>query len=188
MENIIIRKAKLEEAETIIDINIEVWNTTYKGLIPQEIIDMLQIKSPARIEKNQKDIKEKGNVFVAEVNGKIVGYSSYGKTRDENFPDTGEIYTGYILDDYQRLSLGRRLAVACMEEMVKDGFKTMITKCLVGNPTNEFHKSLGGEFIGQSSFDPKGIHAGMENIYFHEDLLKTLEYNKEKLERKNIKI
>ena len=34
-----IRKAKQEDAERIIDINIEVWNTTYKNLISQEIIE-----------------------------------------------------------------------------------------------------------------------------------------------------
>ena len=40
--NIIIRKAKPEEAEKNIDINIKVWKTTYKGLISQEIIDKVQ--------------------------------------------------------------------------------------------------------------------------------------------------
>ena len=185
MENIVIRKARPEEAERIIDINIKVWNTTYKDIIPQEIIDKLQTKDQARIEKNAKSIEEKSNTFVAEIDGEIVGYTTYGKARDENYPNAGEIYAGYILDDYQGLSLGRRMAVACMEEMIKDGYMTLITKCLEGNPSNEFHKSLGGEFVGQSSFDPIGIHVGIENIYYHSDLKKTLGYNKEKLEKKN---
>ena len=43
-----IRKAKQEDAERIIDINIEVWNTTYKNLISQEIIDKLQYKNKER--------------------------------------------------------------------------------------------------------------------------------------------
>lgn len=37
--NIEIRKAKPEEAEATIDINIEVWKTTYANLIPMEIIE-----------------------------------------------------------------------------------------------------------------------------------------------------
>ncbi len=39
--NVEIRKAILEDAERIIDINIKVWNSTYKDLIPKEIIDNL---------------------------------------------------------------------------------------------------------------------------------------------------
>lgn len=186
MENIIIRKAYPEEAERLIDINIKVWNTTYNGLIPQEVIDKLQSKNLARIERNKKSIKEKNNIFVAEIDGKIIGYSTYGKTRDENYTDAGEIYAGYILDDYQKLGIGRKLAVACMEEMIKNGYTTLITKCLKGNPSNEFHKSLGGEFVGQSTFEPLGIYVGIENIYYHNDLLKSLKYNKDKIEYKNI--
>lgn len=39
--NVEIRKAILEDAEGIIDINIKVWNSTYEDLIPKEIIDNL---------------------------------------------------------------------------------------------------------------------------------------------------
>ena len=74
MNNIVIRKAIPEDAETIIDINIEVWNTTYKDLIPKEVIDKLQYKDKERIVRNQKIIREKQNIFVAEVDGKVVGF------------------------------------------------------------------------------------------------------------------
>ena len=183
--NIVIRKAKPEEAERIIDIGIEVWNTTYKDLIPQNIIDKLQSKDEERIERNKVNIKERQNTFVAEVDGKIVGYNSFGKTRDENFGNAGEIYAGYILDDYQGLGLGRKMAIECMKEMLSQGYTTLVTKCLVGNPSNEFHKSLGGVYVGQSEFNPMGIHVGKENIYFHEDLEKSLNYNIEKLKKKS---
>lgn len=39
--NVEIRKTIPEDAERIIDINIKVWNSTYKDLIPKEIIDNL---------------------------------------------------------------------------------------------------------------------------------------------------
>lgn len=37
--------------------------------------------------------------------------------------------------------------------------------------------------VGQSSYDPLEIHVGVENIYYHDNLAKTIEYNKEKLNR-----
>ena len=39
--NVEIRKAIPEDAERIIDINIKVWNSTYKDLMLKEIIDNL---------------------------------------------------------------------------------------------------------------------------------------------------
>ena len=183
--NIIIRKAKPEDAEKIIDINIKVWKTTYKGLIPQEIIDKVQSKDEARIEKSKINIREKQNTIVAEVDGEIVGYQTFGQAHDKQFCNSGEIYTSYILDDFQMLGLGRRMAIECMKELVNQGYTTLITKCLVGNPSNEFHKSIGGLYIGQSAFEPLGIYVGKDNVYYHEDLEKSLNYNLKKVKGEN---
>ena len=182
-----IRKAIPEDAERIIDISIEVWNTTYKNIIPQDIIDKLQSKDEARIERQKRNIKENNNYYVAEVDGKIVGYNSYGQARDDNYKDSGEIYAAYILDGYQGLGIGRKMAVECMKELLKKGYKTMVTKCLDKNPSNEFHKSLGGIYLGQSLYEPMGIHVGYENIYYHEDLEKTLNTNIERLNKQTKK-
>lgn len=184
---IVIRKAIPEDAERIIDISIEVWNTTYKNLIPQEVIDKLQTKDKARIEKQKSTIKD-NHTYVVEVDGKIVGFHTFGQSKDENYPNAGQIYAGYILDKYQGLGLGRRMAIECMKELKKEGYKTLITKCLVGNSSNEFHKSLGGVFIGKCPFEPFGMHIGEENIYYHADLEKSLNYNLENLKVNNKKI
>ncbi len=183
MSEVIIRKAVPSDAKKIIEITVEVWNKTYKNLISQDIIDKLQYVNEERILKKEKSIKEKNNTFVAEIDGVIVGYSTYGKSRDENYKDSGEIYAGNILEDYQGIGLGRKLAISCIKALISDGYKTMITKCLVGNPSNEFHKSLGGKYIGKSSFNPLGIPVGYENIYYHENLNKTLEFNKKKIKK-----
>lgn len=188
MCNIIIRKALPEDAEKIIDINIEVWKETYKDLIDKEIIDKLQVKTKERIEKTKQNIKEKNQTYVAESDGKIVGYHTYGKTRDENFKNSGEIYAGYILKEYQGLGIGRKLAIFCMQDLLNSGYKTLVTKCLEDNPANEFHKSLGGKFVGNSIFKPLGIYVGKDNIYFHEDLKKSLEYNKNLVNNKHKKL
>lgn len=186
--NIEIRKAKPEEAEQIIDINIEVWNTTYKDLISQDIIDKLQFKDQARVDKKKKSLKENNNTYVALVDGKIVGFNTFGNSRDEKYGESGEIFAGYILDGYQGLGLGRKLAVACMQELYDKGYRTFISKCLNGNPSNEFHKSLGGVFVGQTDFTPMGIYVGKENIYYHEDLEKTINYNIERIKEKENKL
>jgi ribosomal protein S18 acetylase RimI-like enzyme len=37
---------------------------------------------------------------------------SYGKSRDENYPNDGEIYAFYILQEYQNLGIGKKLFLA----------------------------------------------------------------------------
>lgn len=76
------------------------------------------------------------------------------------------------------------MAIACMKELLDNGYTELVTTCLVGNPSNEYHKSLGGVLVEQKEFTPLDIYVGMENIYFHKNLKKTLDYNVEK--EKNI--
>lgn len=58
--NVEIRKAILEDAEGIIDINIKVWNSTYEDLILKEIINNLNFF----YKKNQ----EQGSVLTKKKN------------------------------------------------------------------------------------------------------------------------
>ena len=73
-----------------------------------------------------------------------------------------------------------------MQDLLDQGYKTLVTKCLDGNPSNEFHKSLGGIYVGQSSFEPLGIYVGKENIYYHDDLEKSLNYNLDRINKKEL--
>lgn len=185
MNNIIIRKATIDDAEKTIDINIKVWNTTYKDLIPQDVIDKLQVKTNERIENVKKHIRERQNYYVALVDGEVVGYNSFGPTKDENYKDSGEIYAAYVLDQYQSIGLGRKLAIACMKDLIDMGYTTLITKCLQKNPSNEFHKSIGGVLVGTCDCYLRDVYVGKENIYFHDDLTKSLEYNLNKFNNRN---
>ena len=178
--NVIIRKEEEKDVEECIDINIKEWWSTYKDLIPNEIIEELQVKNQKRINDVIKNLREKNNTFVAEVDGKVVGFSSYGKSRNEKFPNSGEIYSCYILDDYHGLKIGRKLADKVMESLIKDGYQTMITACLVGNPFNAWHKALGGKFVCEVITNIKGFNFN-ENVYYHDNLKKSYEENKKKI-------
>lgn len=182
--NIELRKAIIQDAERLIDINIAVWWSTYKGLIPDEIIEKLQIKNEQRIENKKKDILEKQNTYVAIVNGQIVGYSSYGKSRDANYPQSCEIYSCYILEEYQGFHIGRMLATKILQEFVNSGYTTMITKCLVGNPSNKFHEAIGGNRIGITTLNLMGYNFE-ENTFYHPNINESLKLNQDKLTKIN---
>lgn len=175
-----IKKITEEEAEEKININIRTWKTTFEGIISNEILDKLQAKTAERIEREKKNLREKNNVYGIYVNNKLVGYSSYGPATDEEYKDSCEIYTCYILKEYQSLHLGRKVVIKILDDFIKEGYKTMITKCLVQNPFNKFHIAIGGKYIGQKDTTLMGEQF-KENIYYHEDINKSLKLNKEKI-------
>ena len=181
--NIIIRKAKEEDAKEIAQINNIEWKITYKELLPEWIFNKREENIEERIEKMKKSIKEKNNIYVAVDNDKIVGFASYGASKQEDFPNEGQIYACYILDDYHGASIGRRLIIRAMESLVNDGYTTMVSGCLKGNSANEFHKSVGGVYQKTVDFEVFGYKA-LENLYYYEDLVKSLEMNKEKLKQR----
>ncbi len=178
--NIKIRKATVEDAEKIIDITIDVWHSTYKDLIPNELIERLQVKTQQRIEKKKLDIAEKQNTYVAIFNGQIVGFASYGKSLNEKYPRSGEIYSIYILEEYQGLHIGRMLTISLLQELINQGYTTLIAECLVGNPANKFHESIGGIPIDTISEDLIGYNF-KGNVFYHENLEESLKLNQERI-------
>ena len=54
--NFIIRKAKIEDAQTILDINIQSWKDTYKDIFPQTFLDNLNPEDANTIENCKKKI------------------------------------------------------------------------------------------------------------------------------------
>lgn len=174
-----IKKISPDEAEEKIDINIKTWYTTYKGILPVEVIDKCQAKTKERIEKEKEAIKEKNNIYGMYVDNKLVGYASYGAARDEKYKGSGEIISCYILEEYQHHHLGRKVVIKILEDLIEEGYQTMITRCLVGNPSNRFHASIGGKLVGQGTINLQGDEFA-ENIYYHKDLKKSLKLNQVK--------
>ena len=74
MNNVVIRKARYEDIEQIVDININDWKNVYKGIIDDEILDNLDRNK--KIEKWKKH-HNLDNVIVAEQEEKVLGYCSY---------------------------------------------------------------------------------------------------------------
>lgn len=113
----IIRKAKVEDAKSMVEINVNTWKVAYKGLLPDEILDNRNV-TEKRIEHSQEAIKTKDKIhFVAEENGEIVGFLTGGDSRDETVPVDFEVYALYVSPLMQRKGIGQALLDAFMKEI-----------------------------------------------------------------------
>ncbi len=48
------------------------------------------------------------------------------------------------------------------------GYKNMIVGCLVGNPSNEFYKHMGGKLVDTNPFTLPNGQELLENLYYYD--------------------
>lgn len=110
--SVIIRKATKEDADGKGYVHYKSWIETYTGLFPDEVMSRLSLEKS--IDNAQKYPE---NTYVAIVDEKIIGFSCYLESRDEDLVDTGEIMAIYILKEYQGFGIGKKLMEVCYKEL-----------------------------------------------------------------------
>ena len=110
--SVIIRKATKEDADGKGYVHYKSWIETYKGLLPDDVIKGLSLE---RSVDKAREYPE--NTYVAIVDDKIVGFSCYLESRDEELLNYGEIMAIYILKQYQGRGIGKLLIQSCYEEL-----------------------------------------------------------------------
>lgn len=149
-----IRKAVISDVESIVDINIKTWQTTYKGIISDEVLSKLDETRDLKVERSRINFDKievegvKVHQIVAVIDEKVVGFASYGKCRDEskfNLEQTGEIYGLYILKAFQGRNIGRLLVQHAMQQLFElEGYDKLLIWTLKENQSRGFYERMGG--------------------------------------------
>ena len=161
-----IRKASPTDSKIITRIHLNSWKTTYNKFFLEEVFEN-QEKTFEQRNNNIKEAIENDNEYhyiVYEENNIIKGFACYGKGRGENYKNTGEVYSIYLEQENQRKGIGSKLIKKCFNILKKEGYKNIIIRCLKGNPSEFFYKSLGGKVIDKEDAVVGGIDI-IENIY-----------------------
>ena len=175
--NIIIRKANVEDSRGIVEVKMSSWLTTYKGLMPDEVLKNRQDTIEERIPRTESQIREYNNIYVAVDNDRVIGTMSYGESRNEKYKDYGEINFIYLLDEYKGQGIGKKLFMTGIKELIDMGYNSMILNVLECNKTIGFYEKYSGKKIEQKEevFYNTPL---VENIMLFEDLNKIYEDNK----------
>lgn len=175
--NIIIRKANVEDSRGIVEVKMSSWLTTYKGLMPDEVLKNRQDTIEERIPRTESQIREYNNIYVAVDNDRVIGTMSYGESRNEKYKDYGEINFIYLLDEYKGQGIGKKLFMTGIKELIDMGYNSMILNVLEGNKTIGFYEKYSGKKIDQ--IEEIFVNTPLvENIMLFEDLNKIYEDNK----------
>src|SRR6266852_3699626 len=142
-----IRPATLEDATAIARVHVASWQSTYRGMLPDEFLASLSETGYA--ERWKRVIGDgSSKVYVAEDGGEVVGFASGGRERAGETGYTGELYAIYVIDAAQRRGFGRELVRATVTGLRELGLDDMIIWVLRDNqPARAFYERLGGTYV-----------------------------------------
>jgi len=95
-------------------------------------------------EMNLKNKIKDNEVYVIEINGKIAGWLRYNLFWD-NIPFMNMVY---ILDEYQKMGIGKSLVKYWENEMKNNGYDNILTSTQSNEEAQHFYRKLGYKEIG----------------------------------------
>ncbi|REJ07293.1 GNAT family N-acetyltransferase [Halobacillus trueperi] len=157
-----VRAARFEDAETIAEIHVKSWKSTYKDLIDER--DLSNTTVEHRIALWETVLRTPVNGQIAYViendHGEVVGFVSGGKERTKNYGFDGEIYAIYLLDEYQGKGYGKEMLRVFSNGMLEAGYQSLLVWVLTNNPSSQFYIKYGADpveaervTIGQGTYE-----------------------------------
>lgn len=122
----------------------ESWRYAYRGIVPQAFLDGLSEDNCGK----SIDMEGRYNL-VAVADGKLIGTSSYCKSRFPEYADFGEIISIYLLPEYMGKGYGKKLLAAAVEKLSEMGFRRVFLWVLEEN-----HNARA--FYERCGFSPSG--------------------------------
>jgi GNAT superfamily N-acetyltransferase len=164
-----VRAATAADAAAIAYVHRESWRTTYAGILPLEVIAQEAGRKSEHAWRRRLAPAPEAATWVAEIDGRIVGFASCGPARHRLRGIESEIYALYVLQGSQRRGVGRALVRACSAHFVRHGRFTFYLWVLKANRARLFYESLGGQEAGEKS-ERLGLHAFAQVAYAWDDL------------------
>lgn len=150
-----IRVAEVRDAAAIAHVHVQSWLTTYRGLVPEEYLASLN--EAERVPLWQEWLIRDISVFVAEIEGKIVGFASGGPIREPLAAYEAELYTIYLLEKAQGRGIGRGLLSAVAKALVRKDHTSMLAWVLAQNPAVRFYEKAGAEHLISKQIEIGGL-------------------------------
>lgn len=156
----LIRPAVLADAPSIAHVHVQSWHETYRGLIPDAVIDGKSTeKRKAQWARGLVDGSR--TTLVAERGDEVVGLISA-------IPDDecdALLQTLYVLRKAHRVGIGRQLLQRLAAALVARGMQSMRLYVLKENPAVQFYERMGAVLVREQDA-PHDIGSGIRDYVF----------------------
>jgi GNAT superfamily N-acetyltransferase len=150
-----IRVAEVRDAAAIAHVHVQSWLTTYEGIVPQEYLASLN--EAERVPIWQDWLTRDISVFIAEIEGQVVGFAGGGAVREPLHAYDSELYTLYLLKEVQGQGIGKALLGAVTEALVQKGHRSMLVWVLEQNPAVRFYEKAGAQYLMSKQIEIGGV-------------------------------
>ncbi|MEN1970456.1 GNAT family N-acetyltransferase [Lentibacillus sp. N15] len=166
-----IRKAVYTDAEVIATIHVKSWKNIYTDLVDEKDLSNTTFENRKILWQTVLRMQKKQQwTFVLMDKAKqVIGFISGGPERTRRFQYDGEIYTIYLLPEYQRKGLGSMLLKALVEEIKQYGYQSLLVWVLTQNPSSRFYEKYAAKPVGKEE-TTIGEGTYQETAYGWEDL------------------
>lgn len=166
-----VRQAVEADARALAEVHVASWNDTYRGLIPDAVIDARTVERREIMWiRTLSDLEQRVGVKTAEVDGWVVGFLHVGPTRTPALGFSHEVYAIYVHPDYLGGGVGRMLMSTVGTLVVPLGMSSLFAWVLRENaPARRFYESLGGVAVAERVEEMDGA-ALVEIAYGYDDL------------------
>ena len=164
MDVISFREAKPSDAGPLGVLHVTSWRETYAGLLPSQLLDGLSAEARSKMWRAVLEDPATyygTRVFVAESDGKMVGFGACGDQRDQALKERGfdgEVGAIYVLQSHQRAGVGSSLMRLMAQDLLDQGRTAATLWVLRENaPARLFYEQLGGALAGEKSDEQSGV-------------------------------
>ena len=153
-----IRNATPDDAAAIGRAHAEGWDAAYRGLMADVAVDEF-IHSGDHTERwsvRLEEEPEERDIWVAEVDGKVVGFAQTGPNRD-GISDhrVAELYCIYLGSGAIGTGVGRKLFTHAIDHLRTRGYERVVLWVLERNErARRFYETAGWQHEGTSRVDP----------------------------------
>jgi GNAT superfamily N-acetyltransferase len=167
------RVGMIADIKGLARVHYESWKTTYTGIFSDQVIanrtyEEVEANWRPRLEKKA----DKYQCFLAETGeGEIVAFAECGVERTNNYQVDGELYTLYILEEYQKKGIGTELFKMAIGHLLEHEIRSMMTWVIKNNGSRIFYERHEGEVIAEQAVGDTGI---MEVAFAWRDIAKTV--------------
>jgi GNAT superfamily N-acetyltransferase len=138
IDDLVFRDAGVDDIPALSVLHAKTWAATYPNVRRPPTAQLRERQWREAFAKNA------GREFVIVIEngrGELIGFARGIRTGTSN----GDLNKIYLLSEYQRMGVGRRLVGHVARRFLRDGIATMTLSADPGNPSCRFYEALGAE-------------------------------------------
>jgi ribosomal protein S18 acetylase RimI-like enzyme len=142
----VIINATEKNHQEIAEVSIKCWKQAYKNILDQDYLENISVETKIASRSNW-FLKPNTFSVATIIENKIIGFCDFGESRHPELAK-GEIYTLYVLEEYQRHGIGTMLTNEAIRQLGIHRLKPVVVLSLEDNiKADIFYKKLEFSFI-----------------------------------------